>query len=73
MKKPTADTSQTVRLQAAAMAIRSFCAKRPRCGSICPFWSKGRKPECGLNMTPPSEWEIEIEEEENDSNVTRKI
>lgn len=67
MRKPTADTSQTVRLQAAAMAIRSFCAKRPRCGSICPFWSKDRKPECGLNMTPPSEWEIEEEKNNEDT------
>ena len=64
-KRVTADTSQTVRLQAAALAIRSFCAKRPRCGSICPFWNKDRKPECGLNMTPPSEWEIEEENNED--------
>ena len=65
MNKPTAETSQYVRLQAAALAIRSNCRKRGSkngsCGSLCPFYSKDRIPHCCLNMTPPSEWEIEEE------------
>lgn len=69
MRKPTAETSQFVRLHAAALAIRTNCRKHStkdgRC-TACVFWEKNREPHCRLNMTPPSEWKFE--EDENNEN-----
>ena len=73
MRKPTAETSLSVRLQAAALAIRTNCrkhgtSKNGKCG-VCPFYSKISG--CVLHGAPPKDWKLE--EEENDSNVTRTI
>ena len=61
LDKPDGEnTSLDMRLMSAAMAIKRFCEKHPRCGKACPFYRPNDKGAINVcSLTPyPSLWNL---------------